>query len=264
MPYANNDGVKVYYEVAGTGTPFVMLHANPCDHRMWMYQISHFSRYFRVIALDMRGYGRTDKVETSYSFDDLIQDVITVCRQEKVTNGILAGASMGSKIAFKLGVDHPDLFQAQIHVGGNSFRGTSYDGRITGYENEDLPPYRANHLKELFAPGFSETDRGRYLSSVILEDSERLSGKAIGKLFHTFDNVNLSEQVSDLKVPVLIVNGIHDNSLTGGKKTAALIAGARHETIPNAGHLCILEDPEMFERFCEDFLRNHGLFPEIQ
>lgn len=264
MPYANNDGVKVYYEVAGTGTPFVMLHANPCDHRMWMYQISHFSRFFRVIALDMRGYGRTDKVETPYGFDDLVQDVIAVCRQEDVTHGILAGASMGSKIAFKLGVDHPDLFQAQIHVGGNSFRGTSYDGRITGYENEDLPPYRANHLKELFAPGFSETDRGRYLSSVILEDSNLLSGKAIGTLFHTFDNVNLSEKVSALKVPVLIVNGIHDNSLTGGQKTAALIVGAQHETIPEAGHLCILEDPEMFDRLCEDFLRKHSLFPDLQ
>jgi len=151
----------------------------------------------------------------------------------------------------------------QIHVGGNSFRGSSYDGRITGYENEDLPPYRANHLKELFAPGFSETDRGRYLSSIILEDSKRLSGRAIGALFHTFDNVNLSEQVSEINVPVLIVNGIHDNSLKGGQKTAALIEGAQHETIPNAGHLCILEDPETFDRLVEEFLRQHGLYPPL-
>ncbi|NKB22754.1 MAG: alpha/beta fold hydrolase [Alphaproteobacteria bacterium] len=263
MPYADNEGVQVYYEVAGEGTPFVMLHANPCDHRMWMYQISHFARHYRVIALDMRGYGRTDKVETPYSFEELVQDVISVCEQESVTSGILAGASMGSKIAFKLGVDYPDLFQAQIHVGGNSFRGTSYDGRITGYENEDLPPYRANHLKELFAPGFSETDRGRYLSSVILEDSTGLSGKAIGTLFHTFDNVNLSEQVSAIEVPVLIVNGIHDNSLKGGQKTAALIKNAQHETIPDAGHLCILEDPQRFDQLCEGFLHRHELFPPL-
>ena len=262
MPYADNDGVKIYYEVAGEGIPFVMLHANPCDHRMWMHQISHFARHFRIIALDMRGYGRTDKVETLYGLDDLVQDVIAVCEQENVTNGILAGASMGSKITFKLGVDYPDMFQAQIHVGGNSFRGTSYDGRITGYETENLPHYRANHLKELFAPGFSETDRGRYLSSVILEDSTRLSGKAIGTLFHTFDNVNLSEQVSAIKVPVLIVNGIHDNSLKGGRNTAALIEGAQHETIPNAGHLCILEDPETFDRITKDFLRKYDLFRE--
>ena len=127
MAYANNNGVRIYYEVTGEGVPFVMLHANPCDHRMWMYQISHFSKFFRVIALDMRGYGRTDKVETPFSFDDLVNDVIKVCEKEKVENGILAGASMGSKIAFKIGVEYPKLFQAQIHVGGNSFRGDSYD-----------------------------------------------------------------------------------------------------------------------------------------
>jgi len=258
MPYANNNGVRIYYELAGEGVPFVMLHANPCDHRMWMYQISHFSRFFRVIAPDMRGYGRTDKVETPFTFDDLVKDVITVCEQEDVVNGILAGASMGSKIAFKIGVEYPGLFQVQIHVGGNSFRGSSYDGRIIGYENENLSDYRANHLKQLFAPGFSETWRGRYLSQVILEDSGELSGKAIGSLFRSFDRLNLSSLVSSIKVPVLIVNGVTDNSLVGGKKTADLIESSVHETISNAGHLCILEQPEKFDRYCDKFIKQHG------
>ena len=261
MAYANNNGVRIYYEVTGEGVPFVMLHANPCDHRMWMYQISHFSKFFRVIALDMRGYGRTDKVETAFTFDDLVYDVIKVCEKEKVENGILAGASMGSKIAFKIGVEYPELFQAQIHVGGNSFRGDSYDGRITGYENEDLPKYRANHLKELFAPGFSESSRGHYLSEVILEDSPNLSGKAIGSLFRAFDNLGLSASVSSIKVPVLIVNGVTDNSLVGGKKTADLIDNSVHKTIPNAGHLCILEKPELFDTHCQSFLKQHGFLP---
>ena len=258
MAYANNNGVRIYYEVTGEGVPFVMLHANPCDHRMWMYQISHFSKYFRVISLDMRGYGRTDKVETPFTFDDLVKDVITVCEQEKVVDGILAGASMGSKIAFKIGVEYPNLFQAQIHVGGNSFRGASYDGRIIGYENEDLPKYRANHLKELFAPGFVDSPRGHYLSEVILEDSKNLSGKAIGSLFRAFDNLSLSTAVSSIEAPVLIVNGVTDNSLVGGKKTADLIKNSVHKTIPDAGHLCILEKPEIFDNYCYSFLKQYG------
>ena len=71
MPYCTQNGVRTYYEVAGEGPPLVMLHANPCDHRMWMYQIAQFSRRFRVIATDMRGYGRTDKPEEAYGFDEL-------------------------------------------------------------------------------------------------------------------------------------------------------------------------------------------------
>ena len=66
MPYSFRSGVSIYYEVVGEGKPLFMLHANPCDHRMWMYQISHFSRYFKVIASDMRGYGRSDKPQNLY------------------------------------------------------------------------------------------------------------------------------------------------------------------------------------------------------
>src|SRR5262245_32672989 len=50
MPYSKSNGLKIYYEVSGEGFPFVMVHANPFDHNLWMYQIAHFSTYFRIIA----------------------------------------------------------------------------------------------------------------------------------------------------------------------------------------------------------------------
>lgn len=262
MPYSERNGTRTYYDVTGEGPPFVMLHANPCDHWMWTYQIANFSRRFRVIAPDMRAYGRTDKPVERYPFEALIDDVLGILEQEGADSGILAGASMGSKIAFKLAAENPGLFQAHIHVGGNAFRGTSYDGRITGYENEDLESYRAGHLAELFAPGFAETARGRYLVDAIMQDTARLSGKAIGTLFHSFDDVDLAAQVPSIAEPVLIVNGAYDNSLPGGKKTAGLIPGARHEVIENAGHLCILEDPAAFDGLVIDFLTANGLYPD--
>ena len=58
MAYSTANGLKIYYEVSGEGFPFVMVHANPFDHNLWMYQIAHFSTYFKVIAIDIRGYGR--------------------------------------------------------------------------------------------------------------------------------------------------------------------------------------------------------------
>lgn len=263
MPYAVNNGVKTYYEVAGEGPDFLMLHANPCDHRMWMYQVAFFSRRYRVITTDMRGYGRTDKPEEPYGFDALAADAFAVCEQESITSGIIAGASMGSKIAFKMVLERPDLFQAMIHVGGNAHRGTSYDGRAMGYLESDVPSYRAGHLAELFAPGFSETPRGKFHSGIILDDSTALSGKAISTLFRSFDGADLASQGSAIQIPVQIVNGIHDNSLDGGKKTAALIKGARHAIIENAGHLCCLEDPAAFQEICVSFLSENGLYPGL-
>ena len=263
MPWCTRDGIRIWYEVAGEGPDLVMLHANPCDHRMWMYQIASFSRRFRVIAPDMRGYGRTDKPEAPFGFDALIADAFAVCEREGVARAVLAGASMGSKIAFNMAVERPDMFPALIHVGGDAFRSSSYDARATGYLGPDLPVYRAQHLQELFAPGFANTPRGRYLCNVILEDSARLSGRALANLFHSFDDVDLAGRVGQIRVPVQIVNGRHDPALAGARRTAALIAGARHAIIEGTGHLCILEDPEAFDGIAVAFLQDCGLYPEL-
>src|SRR5262249_41165032 len=71
MPYSTANRIRIYYEVSGEGLPFVMIHANPFDHNLWMYQIAHFSTYFKVIAVDIRGYGRSDKSTTPFSLKEM-------------------------------------------------------------------------------------------------------------------------------------------------------------------------------------------------
>ncbi|HKX51551.1 MAG TPA: alpha/beta hydrolase, partial [Candidatus Binatia bacterium] len=114
MPYSTANGLKIYYEVSGEGFPFVMVHANPFDHNLWMYQIAHFSTYFKVIAIDIRGYGRSDKPSTPFTLKDMADDVLGVCRDESVTEAILGGVSVGSGMALLLGLDYPELFKALI------------------------------------------------------------------------------------------------------------------------------------------------------
>ena len=128
MPYCTRNRVRLYYEVVGKGPDLLMLHANACDHRMWMYQIAHFSRRFRAIAPDMRGYGRSDKPEEKYGFSQVVEDAFAVCEAAGVTSAIIAGASMGSKTAFSMAVERPELCRALVQVGGSAFRGGSYDG----------------------------------------------------------------------------------------------------------------------------------------
>src|SRR5688572_6329107 len=120
MPYSTGNRVKIYYEVSGEGFPFVMIHANPFDHHLWMYQIAHFSTYFKVIAVDIRGYGRSDKPTTPFSLKEMADDVLDVCRNEAVNEAIVGGVSVGSGMALLLALDHPGLVKALILVGGNS------------------------------------------------------------------------------------------------------------------------------------------------
>src|SRR5256885_5486721 len=110
MPYSTANGLRIYYEVSGEGFPFVMVHANPFDHNLWMYQIAHFSTYFKVIAVDIRGYGRSDKPTTPFSLKDMAGHALGGCRDEDNKKAILCGVSVGSGTAALLGLRPPEMF----------------------------------------------------------------------------------------------------------------------------------------------------------
>src|SRR5947199_835562 len=110
MPYSRANGVDIWYEVSGDGPALILIHANPFDHDLWLYQTAHFSTWFKVIGIDIRGYGRSAKMTTSYSLRDMAEDVVSVMRDVGVTPAILGGCSVGSGIAIMLGLEHPALF----------------------------------------------------------------------------------------------------------------------------------------------------------
>ena len=262
MPYSTNDGVRTWYVTAGEGPALVLVHANPFDHRLWLYQIAHFSSYFRVIAVDLRGYGRSDKPTTPYSFAAVADDIMGVCWAEGVERAILCGASIGSKIALYLGLERPETFPALILVGGGAGRGRSYDKRIAGYREYGVAGYRRAHMAELVAPGFWDTRTGRHLLDSFLANSPELSGEAIARLFESFDDGDLVPRLPSLRVPTLVVNGEHDLSLAGALATTVEAPGVEHRIIPDTGHVCNLEDPAAFDGLVFDFLRANGLMPD--
>lgn len=261
MPYSTTNSLKIYYEVSGEGFPFVMVHANPFDHNLWMYQIAHFSTYFKVIAIDIRGYGRSDKPSTPFTLKDMADDVLGVCRDESVTEAILGGVSVGSGMALLLGLDYPELFKALILVGGSSGPGGAIDERIQGYTKVGIEKYHIQHLKELVAPDFPQTKLGKYLLNTYVERDPWLSGESIAQIFRARAGTDMTTRLESMKVPTLVINGEYDNSLKAGQRTASLIPGAMHRILPKTGHACCIEDPAGFDEFVIEFLRANRLLP---
>jgi 3-oxoadipate enol-lactonase len=259
--YSTTNGLKIYYEVSGEGLPFVMVHANPFDHNLWMYQIAHFSTYFKVIAIDIRGYGRSDKPSKPFTLKDMADDVLGACRDEGVTEAILGGVSVGSGMALLLGLDYPEIFKALILVGGSSGPGGAIDERIQGYSKVGIDKYHIQHLKELVAPDFPETKLGGYLLNTYVERDPWLSGESIAQIFRARAGTDMTPRLGSMKVPTLVINGEYDNSLKAGQRTASLIPGAMHKILPKTGHACCIEDPAGFDEFVIEFLRANRLLP---
>ena len=257
MAYCTRNGVKTYYEVSGEGYPLVLVHANPFDRRMFLYQVAHFSTYFKVINIDLRGYGYSDKPAIPITMTDLCEDVVAVCKQEGAGEAIFAGVSVGGVMGLQLGLDHPEIFKALVLVGCSSMPGDRYQSRIDGYMKHGVATFHIQHLTDLVSKGFPETKMGKYLIGMHTEMDSRLSAPAIAEIFNALQNRDLTARLAELKMPVLIMNGEFDNSLKRSKEMSTRIAGAEHRTIPGAGHACCLEDPAIFDEHVLGFLKKH-------
>lgn len=262
MSYADSNGVKIYYEVSGEGVPFVWVHANPFDHNLFMYQVAHFSSYFRVITLDIRGYGRSEKPATEFSLRDMADDVLAVCREAEVEEAIIGGVSVGSGIALLLGLDHPERWKALVLVGGSSGGGGRIDERISGY-TRDVRHYHRTHIRQLVVPEFAEGRLGKYLLEIFLQRNPWLSGASIAQIFRARAATDMTSRLPSMKVPTLVINGEHDLSLEGGRRTAEGIPGAVHKVLPGTGHACCIEDPAGFDTLVIEFLASRGLMPNV-
>jgi 3-oxoadipate enol-lactonase len=261
MPFASNRDVRIYYEVYGDGPPLVLVHANPFDHRLFSYQIARWSPFFRIVAMDIRGYGRSDKPETRFSLEDMAQDVLAVCAQERIAHAVFAGVSVGSGIGLLLGLDHPEMVDALILVGGSSKGGADIAGRVAGYTSADLKGYLRSHICELVAPGFPETTLGRWVLDLFSENAHTLSGRCIANIFKAREACDMRSRLAAMKPPTLVINGAHDVSLQRGGETASLIPGAKHVVLPGTGHACCIEDPAAFESAVVEFLQAKALLP---
>lgn len=258
MPWSRSNGVNIFYEVAGEGPPLVLLHANPLDHTMWLYQIASFSRRYTVVAPDLRGYGRSDKPESAFGFANMANDIVGIVRDLGFERVALAGCSIGATLALAIGLDHPELVRALVLVGGEAGNPPIFATLAEDYGARPIAEQRRAHLAMIADPVFARSPLGRHLLEGFLESTPGLSGKAIAQIFRARTRVDLRGRLPEIATPTLVVNGATDVSLASGRYTAAHIRDAAHRIVPDAGHLCCFENPAAFDRLALDFLAAHG------
>ncbi|MEQ8193650.1 MAG: alpha/beta hydrolase [Rhodospirillales bacterium] len=265
MPYSHANGVKIHYEKVGEGPAMVLLHGHPYDHDEWLFQTAHFSSWFTVIGIDIRGYGRSEPDTGDYDLTDMADDVLGVMNDEGVDAAVLMGCSMGSRLALYLCQQEPARFCALVAVGANSKPSNRAQKNIDGFLQKGIKGYHKEYIEELIAPGFEKTRLGRYLLDMFLERGPGLNAEAIAQTFRASSlAIDCTPGLTAMTMPVLVINGALDHALEGGKKSAALIPGAVHRIIPGTGHSCPLEDPATFDRYVIEFLSGHGLMPAIK
>ncbi len=117
MPYADLDGLSLYYERAGSGRPeLLFVHGWCCDHTAFRPQFEHFAQSQTVTALDLRGCGRSDRPTGGYSIPELADDVAAFCGAIGVLRPVVVGHSLGGMIGVELTTREPALPSALVLV----------------------------------------------------------------------------------------------------------------------------------------------------
>lgn len=117
MPYAELDGLSLYYERAGSGEPeLLFVHGWCCDRTAFRPQFEHFAQTHAVTALDLRGCGESDCPADGYSIPDFAEDVAQFCTHVGIDKSVVVGHSLGGMIGLELAARYPSLPSALVLV----------------------------------------------------------------------------------------------------------------------------------------------------
>lgn len=115
--YAPVNGLKMYYEVHGSGDPVVLLHGSFMTiTNNWMQWISELSKTRKVIAIEMQGHGRTADIDREFSYENLADDVAALLDHLKIPSADLIGYSMGGVVAMQCAIRHPEKVRKVVSI----------------------------------------------------------------------------------------------------------------------------------------------------
>ena len=108
---ADSDGVKIHFVSKGKGPLLVMLHGFPDFWYSWRHQIPELARHFQVVAVDLRGYNKSDQPEgvENYTMKKLVGDVAAVIRHQGSEKAVIVGHDWGGAIAWSFAMRHPEM-----------------------------------------------------------------------------------------------------------------------------------------------------------
>src|SRR5262245_5823224 len=117
---STDDGVELYYEEAGSGTPVIFVHEFSGDHRSWEPQLRHFARRYRCVAYNARGYPPSDVPENveSYSQERARDDIRSVLDALGIERAHIVGLSMGANATLHFGLTYAERARSLTFAGG--------------------------------------------------------------------------------------------------------------------------------------------------
>lgn len=255
MPFLHRDGVRIYYEVHGTGPPLLLTHGYSSTSEMWAGQVASLSQKFKLIIWDMRGHGRSDyPLEPSaYSELNTVADMAALLDEVcgRGSTAIVGGLSLGGYMSLAFYRAHPSRVSTLLII--DTGPGFKKDAAREQWNKTAFATAEKFAREGLTVLQSASAERSR----VHHRNATGLSLAAKGMLAQRNDRV--IESLSRINVPTLVVVGGDDKPfLAASEYMAKKIPGAKKVVVPNAGHAVNIDQPELFLEAVTNFLADVG------
>lgn len=258
------NNAQIYYETAGEGRPFIMVHAGVADSRQWDNEFVFFAQHYQVVRYDLRGYGKSEPVDGDFNH---LSDFISLLDTLKLDDPVIVmGCSMGGGLAIDFALAHPSRVCAVLLV----------DAGPSGLDLDIPAPAKFAEVERAFAAG--NLDLVAELETQIWFDGLNRTPDQVNQpmrnLLYEMDRIALAhemkqlgkrnpntpkpafDRLEELQMPVLVIVGDQDSAyiLAAADYMIEKIRSAQKKTIQDAAHLPNMEHPLEFQMIVKTFL----------
>ena len=261
------DGGTLAWESSGAGPGVVFLHPGLWDSRVWDEQFGVFSRTYRVLRYDSRGYGRSSRPEPGKPYSH-VSDLAAVMDAGDFERAALIGNSMGGRVAVDFALTHPARVSALVLASPalSGFEGTpdeeaAWEAAFANAERRieeaatagDLERAEDLRLRWLWAPLGTEDPAGARIRRIAFDNLHELTMDESGE---TAIDPPAAARLDEIEAPTLVLPADHDPPWHERIciEIAESIRGARVVRIPETDHVIPLRRPEEFNRVVMGFL----------
>lgn len=240
--YASVNGLKMYYEIQGTGRPLVLLHGGMCTIEGCLGKVRPpFAKARRTIAIEQQGHGRTADIDRPLTYEQMAEDTAAVLRQLKIQDADFFGYSDGGNIALRIAMRHPALVRKIVVIG-------------TNYNNDGLVPGLVEAFKTMKAEDIPKEFRDAYVK--VAPDPKRwptLVAKVMkqGLEFKGWR----PEDMKSIKAPTLVMIG--DGDIVRPEHAVEmfrLLPHAQLAVLPGSDHFAVVQRADWIISMTKAFL----------
>jgi 3-oxoadipate enol-lactonase len=266
MPSIDASGTELHYERAGEGEPMLLVQGMSATHLAWGEPfLEQLRRSFDLIVFDNRGMGLSGRAELPFTIADLAADTTGLLDALELESAHVVGISMGGMIAQELALAHPERIRT-LTIGASYCGGP--EGTLMAPEDLQMlgAAFASGEPRQVFramweinlSPGFREDD-SRFAAFAEMGSTLPAPQPVVLQQMQACAAHDTHERLGRIALPTLVIHGDADRLLgyPNGRQIAALIPGARLETLEGIGHMFWWEQPER----AAELIREHALAP---